>query len=138
MLLPPPGAYYRGGEQILLFNEYQFFRIFFCCNERISKRLLMKINIWLVHGGSQIANFVKIGQFWQKMAIWDPLVNQPNIYFQVKFFIYSFFRPKKYSKNMVLVLICEKKCICSPPTTTKYFLDFKSPHNPPQVLASIM
>ena len=50
-----------------------------------------------------------------KMTIWDPPVNQPNIDFQKKWFWYSFFTPKKYSKKKVLILICEKKPICSPP-----------------------
>ena len=49
-----------------------------------------------------------------KMTIWDPPVNQPNIDFQKKWFWYSFFTPKKYSRKKVLILICEKKPICSP------------------------
>ena len=138
MLLPPPGAYYRGGNKFYFLMSTNFLEYFFAVMNEYQNDYWWKSIFGWFTGGSQIANFVKIGQFWQKMAIWDPLVNQPNIYFQVKFFIYSFFRPKKYSKNMVLVLICEKKCICSPPTTTKYFLDFMSPHNPPQVLASVM
>ena len=60
-----------GGTNRLFFanqNEYLFFRIFFWCKERISKRFLMKINIWLVHGGPKFWIWSKLANFGQKFG----------------------------------------------------------------------
>ena len=61
------GALLQRGEQNLLFGGSLFLGNFFLSNKRKSKRFWMKVNIGLVHGGSQMANFTKLWLFWAKI-----------------------------------------------------------------------